>query len=60
MAVFDWAQVLPNAGETPVALLSDNDPASRRVTSKLFEASIERLSALDLVELEGRCDRARY
>ncbi|MFQ6759303.1 MAG: type II toxin-antitoxin system prevent-host-death family antitoxin [Deltaproteobacteria bacterium] len=45
------AQVLRSAGEKPVAVLNHNRPAFYMVTPKLFEALVEKLVDLDLVEL---------
>lgn len=45
------AQVLRSAGEKPVAVLNHNRPAFYMVTPKLFEAMVEKLVDLDLVEL---------
>jgi len=45
------AQVLRSAGEKPVAVLNHNRPAFYMVTPKLFEALVEKLIDLDLVEL---------
>jgi len=45
------AQVLRSAGEQPVAVLNHNRPAFYMVTPKLFEALVEKLVDLDLVEL---------
>ena len=45
------AQVLRSAGEKPVAVLNHNRPTFYMVTPKLFEALVEKLVDLDLVEL---------
>ena len=45
------AQVLRSAGEKPVAVLNHNRAAFYMVTPKLFEALVEKLVDLDLVEL---------
>ncbi len=45
------AQVLRSAGEKPVAVLNHNRPAFYMVTPKLFEALVEKLVDLDMVEL---------
>lgn len=45
------AQVLRSAGEKPVAVLNHNRPAFYMVTPKLFEALVEKLIDLDLVEI---------
>ena len=45
------AQVLRTAGEKPVAVLNHNRPAFYMVTPKLFEALVDELADLDLVEL---------
>ena len=45
------AQVLRSAGEKPVAVLNHNRPAFYMVTPKLFEALVEKLVDLELVEL---------
>ncbi len=45
------AQVLRSAGEKPVAVLNHNRPAFYMVTPKLFEALVEKLVDLDLVDL---------
>lgn len=44
------AQVLREAGDQPVAVLSHNRPAFYMVTPKLFESLVEELVDLDLVE----------
>ena len=45
------AQVLRTAGEKPVAVLNHNRPAFYMVTPKLFEALVEDLADLDLIEV---------
>lgn len=45
------AQVLRTAGEKPVAVLNHNRPAFYMVTPKLFEALVEDMADLDLIEL---------
>lgn len=45
------AQVLRTAGEKPVAVLNHNRPAFYMVTPKLFEALVEDLTDLDLIEV---------
>jgi antitoxin StbD len=45
------AQVLRTAGEKPVAVLNHNRPAFYIVTPKLFEALLEDMADLDLIEL---------
>lgn len=43
--------VLRSAGEKPVAVLNHNRPAFYMVTPKLFEALVEELADLNLMEL---------
>lgn len=45
------AQVLRTAGEKPVAVLNHNRPAFYMVTPKLFEALVEDMADLDLIEV---------
>lgn len=45
------AQVLRTAGEKPVAVLNHNRPAFYMVTPKLFEALLEDVADLELIEL---------
>jgi antitoxin StbD len=45
------AQVLRTAGEKPVAVLNHNRPAFYMVTPKLFEALLEDMADLDLIEV---------
>lgn len=45
------AQVLRTAGEKPVAVLNHNRPAFYIVTPKLFEALLEDMADLDLIEV---------
>ena len=45
------AQVLRTAGEKPVAVLNHNRPAFYMVSPKLFEALLEDMADLDLIEV---------
>lgn len=45
------AHVLRTAGEKPVAVLNHNRPAFYIVTPKLFEALLEDMADLDLIEV---------
>lgn len=45
------AQVLRTAGEKPVAVLNHNRPAFYMVTPKLFEALLEDVADLELIEV---------
>jgi antitoxin StbD len=45
------AQVLREAGQKPVAVLSHNRPAFYMIKPQLFEAMVEELADRDLVEL---------
>ena len=45
------AQVLRTAGEKPVAVLNHNRPAFYMITPKLFEALVEDMADLDLIEV---------
>ena len=45
------AQVLRTAGEKPVAVLNHNRPAFYMVTPKLFEALVQDMADLDLIEV---------
>lgn len=45
------AQVLRTAGDKPVAVLNHNRPAFYMVTPKLFEALVQDMADLDLVEV---------
>ena len=45
------AQVLRTAGEKPVAVLNHNRPAFYIVSPKLFEALLEDMADLDLIEV---------
>ncbi len=52
------AQVLREAGETPVAVLSHNRPTFYMVAPKVFEAMLEELADRDLAALvKGRLAR---
>ncbi|MGE4318138.1 MAG: type II toxin-antitoxin system prevent-host-death family antitoxin [Deferribacterales bacterium] len=44
------AEVIRNAGEKPVAVLSHNRPAFYMVSPKVFEAMLEEISDKELVE----------
>ena len=44
------AQVLRTAGEKPVAVLNHNRPAFYMITPRLFEALVEDMADLDLIE----------
>ncbi|MGE4498040.1 MAG: type II toxin-antitoxin system prevent-host-death family antitoxin [Deferribacterales bacterium] len=43
------AEVLRNAGEKPVAVLSHNRPAFYMVTPKMFEAMLEEIADKELI-----------
>ena len=43
--------MLRTAGEKPVAVLNHNRPAFYMVTPKLFEALVEDMADLDLIEV---------
>lgn len=45
------AQVLREAGEKPVAVLSHNRPAFYMVSPRLFESMLEELADRDLLEI---------
>ena len=45
------AQVLRTAGEKPVAVLNHNRPAFYMITPRLFEALVEDMADLDLIEV---------
>lgn len=45
------AQVLRTAGEKPVAVLNHNRPAFYMVTPQLFEALLEDVADLELIEV---------
>jgi antitoxin StbD len=45
------AQVLRTAGEKPVAVLNHNRPAFYMVTPQLFEALLEDMADLELIEV---------
>lgn len=45
------ARVLRTAGEKPVAVLNHNRPAFYMITPKLFEALVEDMADLDLIEV---------
>ena len=45
------AQVLRDAGDKPVAVLNHNRPAFYMVMPKLFEALVQDMADLELVEL---------
>ncbi|MFA5597294.1 MAG: type II toxin-antitoxin system prevent-host-death family antitoxin, partial [Pusillimonas sp.] len=45
------AQILREAGQKPVAVLSHNRPAFYMIKPQLFEAMVEELADRDLVEL---------
>lgn len=45
------AQVVRSAGEKPVAVLNHNRPAFYIVSPKLFEALLEDMADLDLIEV---------
>ena len=47
------AEVLRNAGEKPVAVLSHNRPAFYMVTPKMFEAMLEEIADKELIS-KGR------
>ena len=44
------AEILRNAGEKPVAVLSHNRPAFYMVSPKVFEAMLEEISDRELIE----------
>ncbi len=44
------AEVLRNAGEKPVAVLSHNRPAFYMISPKVFEAMLEEISDKELIE----------
>ena len=45
------AQVLRDAGDKPVAVLNHNRPAFYMVNPKLFEALVQNMADLELVEM---------
>jgi len=44
------AEIIRNAGESPVAVLSHNRPAFYMVSPKVFEAMLEEISDKELIE----------
>ena len=47
----NYASILAQADDEPVAVLNHNRPAFYMITPKLFEALVEELADRDLVEL---------
>lgn len=52
------AEIIRNAGEKPVAILSHNRPAFYMVSPKMFEAMLDEISNKELIEkVRSRLDK---